>query len=203
LGALERIQKRQQQLSDFLDGAVHCKHVESLQIGAQNITKHAFPDGNWPYDLPPWPAMRIHSSQIHIMHGRWIDALMHGVRGYLSLERSTGDVWVRKLSHFLQILARGIEQFSDMPDKSPSFPTRDELWDVLYGYLHELTLIANKIFGVKAKYAQAIQAWYDACMESAGTSLPGTRAFAQRFDTAQAKLLRWVGMDHSRGIALS
>ncbi|KAJ4314424.1 hypothetical protein N0V94_006473 [Neodidymelliopsis sp. IMI 364377] len=196
----KQVKQSQQQLVELVNEAVRLQNVDSLEINALNIAKHAFPGGHWPDDLQPWPTMRIRSAQTLKARGRSIDALKQGIKGYLSLERRTGDIWIRNLFDLLQLLSSVLAK---SPRETPMIPTEAQLWDILHGYLHELSLGATKIFGVKAGYTQAIQAWYLECIRSAGAPQPGTRAFAQRFKEAQSKLLLWVGVDESRGIAVA
>jgi SET and MYND domain-containing protein len=203
-GMIEQITQSQQQLVKLVNEAVHLEDVDSLEIDALKIAKYAFPGGHWPDDLHPWPTMRIQFAQILRACGRLMDALMQSVRGYLSLERRTGDIWIRHLSDLLQIILSVLVQSNwDTLCKNPVFPTEAQLSDILHGYLHELALGATKVFGVRAGYTQAIQAWYLECIESAGAPQPKTRAFAQRFKEAQSKLLLWAGVDENKGIVLA
>jgi hypothetical protein len=203
-GKIEKIKQSQQQLIEYINNLISISNVKSFEIDAQNIAKHAFPGGDWPDGLEPWPTMHIRFAEIFRAHDRWVDALMQSVRGYLSLERRIGDKWVTHLFRFLQIISTVLTlPKRDTPCGKPSFPTEAQMWDILYGYLHELTACATKIFGARAKYTQAIQAWYSEFMMSADAPHPGTRAFARRFKKAQSKLLLWAGVDESRGIALA
>ncbi|KAH6614323.1 hypothetical protein C7974DRAFT_74191 [Boeremia exigua] len=202
-GMIEQIQQSQQQLIDLTNEAVHLNDISSLEIEAQDIAKHVFPGGHWPRDLQPWPAMRILFAQELRARGRLMEAMKQGIIGYLFFEPRTGDTWIRHLLDLTQFISRVLVG-SDWktPRGGPGFLTESQLWDVLHGYLHELSLCAIKTFGARSEYAQAIQAWYSDCMKCADAPLPGTRAFAQKFETTQSRLLLWAGVDEGRGIAL-
>ena len=204
-GMIEQIKQSQQQLIELTNEAVRLEDFDSFEIDAQNIAKHAFPGGDWPDDLQPWPTLRIRLAQSLLRaRGRSMDALMQGVRGHLSLERRTGDIWIRHLFDLLQIVSSVLVlSKSDTPCENPICPTEAQLWDILHGYLHELALGATKMFGAKAEYTQAIQTWYSDCIKRADAPHPGTRAFARRFKRAQSNLLLWAGVDENRGIALA
>jgi hypothetical protein len=197
---IEQIKQAQQQLGDLIQ-TIRFEDIDNFGAQAQNIAKHAFNDGNWPEDLPPWPLVRIQSSEIHIIRGRLIEALKQGVRGYLSLDRRIGDVWLRRLFNFLQSLLRILAFNASCED--PLFPAEPQLVDIFHAYLYELTRGTNEVFGVQIKYAHTIQAWYSDFMQNVGPPLPGTRVFARRFKTAQSKLLLWAGLDEDKGITLS
>jgi hypothetical protein len=203
-GMIEQIEQSQQQLIELTNEAVRLGDVDSFEIDAQNIAKHAFPGGDWPDDLEPWPTMRIRFAQILRARGRLTDALIQGVRGYLSLERRTGAKWIRHLLALLQIFSSILVLSKwNTPCEDPVCPTEAQLWDILHGYLHELALGAIKMFGARAEYTQAIQTWYSDCIRGADAPHPGTRAFARRFKRAQSKLLLWAGIDENRGIVLA
>lgn len=203
-GMIEQIKQTQQQLIELTNEAVRLKDVDGFEIDAQNIAKRAFPNGDWPDDLQPWPILRIRLAQILMERGRSMDALMQGVRGYLTLERRTGDIWIRQLFDLLQIVSSVLVPSKwNTPCRDPACPTETQLWDILYGYLHELALGAIKIFGARAKYTQAVQTWYSDCIRCSDAPHPGTRAFARRFKRAQSNLLLWAGVDENRGIVLA
>lgn len=197
---IEQIKQSQLQLLALLITA-RLKDHKSLEIEAQDIAQKAFPGGHWPYNLSPWPEIHIHLAALLVKRKRWIDALMHGVKGYMFLERRTGKTWVWHLFDLLQILMRVLH--SDNSRENSTFPTGLELLAVFFGYLHELSLAAIKVFGTRVKYSQAIKAWYSDSMKSAGTIVPGTRLFAQRFEAGQSRLLLWAGVDEKSGIALT
>lgn len=58
-GMIEQIKQTQQQLIELTNEAVCLKDMDSFEIDAQNIAKRAFPNGDWPDDLQPWPTLRI------------------------------------------------------------------------------------------------------------------------------------------------
>ena len=87
------------------------------------------------------------------MRGRLVDALLQGLIGYLSLERRIGDVWVRRLYDFLQILSKVLG--SKTCSESPIFPTEAQLETVFHGYLYELACGASNMFGAQAEYTRA------------------------------------------------
>lgn len=183
---------------------VRPEEVETLETDAQNIAKTAFPSGSWPEDLQPWPAMRINASKMLRARGCFMDALMQGFRGHLALEMRTGDTWIRHLFDLVQLFSCVLMNFpSIMPSQNSVFPTEAQLWDIFYGYIHELACGAREMFGAQTDYVRAIQAWYSDNMQSASPPPPGTRAFARRFRTAQSKLLTWAGIDENKGITLT
>lgn len=202
-GLIEQIKQCQEQLRKYLS-TVLPEDADNVEQVARNIAKDVFPNGNWPEDLYPWPMMRIQTARLLMVRGRPKDALVHGVKGYMSSERRTGDFWVRHLLDFVDILSASSGQFGpNMSCEDPAFPTEAQLQDVLLGYLYEANLATTRTFGSQIKYSQAVQASYSNCAEFARTPLPGTRAFARRFKTAQSKLLLWAGVDEGRGITLS
>jgi hypothetical protein len=144
--------------------------------------------------------MHIRLAALLMKRERWIDVLMHGVRGYMFLERRTGENWVWHLFNLLQIPLSALK--SDRPREASTFPTGEQLLAVFHGYLHEFSFAAIKVFGTRAKYSQAVQAWYSDSMKSAGTIVPGTHVFAQRFETGQSRMLLWAGVDEKKGFTL-
>ena len=200
---IEQISQTQPQLIELINDEDR-HNINTFEADAQNIAKHAFPSGVWPSDLYPWPLLRLRFAELLKGRGRLVDAMIQGIRGCLLLERRRGQAWVRNLFDILQLLARVLmlpEQ--DSPCRKPGSPTETQLWDILYGYLHELSLDTVKIFGPGAGYTQAIQAWYSDCMSSIDAPKPGTRAFARRFKRAQSKFLLWAGVDENKGIDLT
>jgi hypothetical protein len=105
-GMIKQIKQSQEQLIVLTNEAVRLKDVDSFEIAARNVAKHAFPSGDWPEDLEPWPTMRIQFAQILVAQGQWMDGLMQGVKGYLSLDRRTGNIWIQHLFDLLQIFSR-------------------------------------------------------------------------------------------------
>jgi hypothetical protein len=203
-GMIDQIKRSQQQLIELINQAVRSEDIDGFEIDAQNIAKQAFPRGDWPHDLQPWPVTRIQFARVLMAHGRFVDGLKQGVRGYLSLQRRITHIWFPNLFDLVQILARVVALSKwDTPSGGPICPTEAQLWDILHGYLHVLVLSAIKIFGARTGYTQAIQTWYSDCMSHVDPPYPGTRTFAQRFKKAQSKLLLWAGVHENRGIALA
>jgi hypothetical protein len=156
-GMIGQIKHSQQQLLELTNTAL-LKDNDGLETDAQNIAQQAFPCGHWPDDLSPWPTMRINLEVMLLKRGRLLDALMHGVRGFMFLSRRSGEGWVAHLFIFLQIISDVLMQFDwDKPCENPAFLTEMQLQDVFCGYLYELSLAANKVFGNRAGYAQAVQ----------------------------------------------
>jgi hypothetical protein len=148
--------------------------------------------------------MRLKLAMMLLKRGSLLDALMHHVRGFMFLSRRSGESWVGHLDFFVQTISAVLMQFDwEKPCENPAFLIRTQLQDVLCGYLYELSLAANQVFGTRAGYAQAIQIWYSNCIDSAGTAVPGTHAFAERFCLAQSRLLLWAGVDEKRGITIT
>jgi hypothetical protein len=202
-GLFEQIKQCQEQLVNY-SKALSPEDADNVLQNARNIAKGAFPDSHWPEDLPPWPGMRNLTANLLILRGRPKAALLQGVKGYMLLEPRTGDVWVRNFLNFVLILLANVMQSgANIPCDDPAFPTDTQLRDILLGCLYELNLAAKRAFGSQAGYSQAVQVLYSNHMESAGTPLPGTSAFAQRFMSAQSKLLLWAGVDEDKGITLS
>ena len=200
---IEQIKQCQQQLVRHI-GKAEPEDADNLEQDARNIAKGAFPNGNWPEDLHPWPFMHIQTARLLMVCGRPKDALVHGVKGYMSIEPRTGDFWVRHLFDFVEVLSANAEQFqSNISREDSAFLTEAQFQDVLLGFSYEANLATNKVFGPHLKYSQAVQVTYSNHTKSAGTPLPGTSAFAQRFRSAQSKLLLWAGVNENKGITLS
>jgi hypothetical protein len=51
---IERIHQSQKQLSEVTETAL-LKDYDGLETNAQNTAQQAFPGGNWPDNLSPWP----------------------------------------------------------------------------------------------------------------------------------------------------
>lgn len=202
-GKIELIEQSQEQLVKHIQ-AVTPDNIDSFETEAENIAKKAFPSGDWPHDLGPWPSLRIQLARMLKVRGRFVEALMQGVRGVLSLEQRTGDVWTRHLFDLLQIISKVLTlPKQDTSYGEAGFPAESQLWDILYGYLQEVARSANKMFGADARYTKAIQDWYSHWVRFDNTRKPGTRAFAQRFKRAQSRLLLWAGIDENRGVVLT
>jgi hypothetical protein len=104
----------------------------------------------------------------------------------------------------VQVLSYLLTPFEQ--DTTSGFPREDQLWIVLYGYLHEAVRAATKTFGSYATYTKAIEGWYFNCLAAAdiaGLPKPETRAFSRQFKRAQKDLLLWAGIGEERGIVLT
>lgn len=163
---IKEIEQGQEQLIALSNKAVNLNNIDNFETDAQDIAKQVFAGGDWPDDLQPWPMMCIRYSDILRAHGRLVGALKQGVRGYFLLARRTGDTWIQHLFGFIQMLSNILAPSEkEVPFGKQGFPTEAQLWDMLYGYLHELALGAMKMFGAGAGYSRAIQAWYSEYME--------------------------------------
>ena len=203
LGLIEQIKQCQEQFVKY-QRIICPEDADNVEQVARNIAKDVFPNGNWPEDLYPWPMMRIQTARLLMVRGRPRDALVHGVKGYMSSERRTGGFWVPHFLDLVDILSASSGQFgSKFSSEDAAFPTELQWQDVLLGYLYEVNFATTRTFGSQIKYSQAVQVNYSNFAESAGTPLPGTRAFARRFKTAQSKLLLWAGVHKDKGITLS
>jgi hypothetical protein len=202
-GMIGQIRQSQQQLWELTNTALPTDN-DGLETDAKHIAQQAFPGGHWPDDLSPWPTMHLNLAVMLLNRGRLLDALMHGVRGFMFLSRRSGEGWVGHLFIFAQITSEVLIQFDwEEPCENLAFLTRTQLQDVFCGYLYELSLAANQVFGSRAGFAQAVQNWYLNYMKFAGIMVPGIHVFAERFDFAQSRLLLWAGVDEKKGITIT
>jgi len=94
--------------------------VEKIEADAQNLAKEAFPDGNWPDDLEPIPSLLTVFARILKAQARYIEAMKHGTKGYMSVERRLGPQWIRRLFELLQVFAHVLR----LPSQSTVFQDR-------------------------------------------------------------------------------
>jgi hypothetical protein len=203
-GEIRTIEQSQQQLIQLINSSDPINSADNFENDVQNIVKLAFPAGDWPDDLAPWPSTRIAFAFVLRAYDRLVDSLKQGVRGYLSLERRTGAVWIHHLFNMLQIFT-GVATLSgrDAPWGKSGFPVESRFWDVIHGYLHLLRLGAIKTFGADAPYTKAVELWYQECMRDLKLPGPETGAFFKRFKRAQSQLLLWAGVAENKGISLT
>jgi SET and MYND domain-containing protein len=175
------------------------RDAEIFYSKVKAVTDQAFPNGEWPQALQPLPLVNISIADMFRLQGNYLEALRYGLRGSLLCRRS-GSKWVHYFFDLVQRLARLVLQ----PNfKDNRFVTSKEIWDIYHGYLRELTITVNMVFGANTSWSKAVKRWWDEVLESAGTPRPGTAAFAKRFKAAQAKLLVWAEVTHGKGIELS
>ncbi|KAF2023778.1 SET domain-containing protein [Setomelanomma holmii] len=198
---IKQVAQSQQQLLQITNEAVKERNVDIFESQASTITTAAFPDGQWPEDLAPWPSSRIRLASIHQAHGRRIEALKYALKGQLLLEHRSGDRWTRRLFSLVQYFRDFLMHQTICRDTD--FPTEAQMKDVMYGYLHVLKTYAGKTFGEKTRYAQSILWYYDDYVNGGSAPERINRAFARRFNQAQAKLLVWAGVEQNRAIALT
>lgn len=113
------------------------------------------------------------------------------------MRKRIGDLWVHSLFDTVQILALLAVIF-----KGDSMFSKDGCWIVLHGYLRELKRAATHSYGSNCTYTQSIARWYSKAVEFAGPPRPGSRGLGLS-TISQQKLLRWVGMEESRGVDIS
>jgi len=198
---IKKIDQCQQQLIDLVNETNEQSDLNIFDTKVRDITKLAFPNGEWPKHLEPWPSLQLRLSSIHRARGDLLTGLRHGLRGYLTMERRTGDKWVRHAFDLVQIIASALGLTEHWG--RPGLPTEAQMWDILYDYLHETALDARKVFGHDAGYTRAIQAWYDDCVRDGDAPERADRDFARRFERAQKELLGWAGVSEDRGITLT
>jgi hypothetical protein len=200
-GRIKQVEQSQQQLLQVINEAVEEKTVESFESKALAITTVAFPNGHWPKDLAPWPSSRISLASIHQAHGRQLEALKYALNGQLLLEHRSGLKWVLHLYNLVQHFSHFLMHPTICPDKE--FPSKGQIWDLMYGYLYRLRTCARETLGEETGYAQAIAFWYNDCVENGGAPELINRSFTRRFKQAQVKLLIWAGVEQERAIVLS
>jgi hypothetical protein len=179
-------------------------NVDDLENQMRDTTTQAFPQGAWPDDLGPLPLLRVEIATMLRAQGNLTKALKQGLKGFLLLERRTGDTWVRSSFKLLQVLSHLLTAFEQ--DIASEFLREDQLWVILCGYLHEAVRAATKTSGSHATYTKAIEGWYLDCLGAADTTglpKPETRAFSRQFKRAQKDLLTWAGIGEERGIVLT
>jgi hypothetical protein len=94
---VNQVQKTQQQLIQLVNSVNVLSNVDNLEHQIREMTTQALPQGAWPDDLEPLPVLRAEIATMLRAQGNLTEALKQGLKGFLLLERRTGDTWVRSL----------------------------------------------------------------------------------------------------------
>lgn len=208
-GWIQKLDNSQQRLLRLLNHAVaqHNQpgmHIElaNLEADAEKIIREPFPNGVWPDDMQPLPSLYGTFARICKDNNDVAGAMRCSLKASLTLRERTGDIWVHALFDTVQIVTLLCLPEQHAIFKGNSLFSKDDCWNVLYGYLGELKRATTRTFGSNSTYTKSIAIWYSEAVLFAGQPCPGTRRFRAVFNISQNKLLRWVGIEKSKGIAI-
>jgi SET and MYND domain-containing protein len=210
-GGVDLVQLRSAQ-ERLLDLANHARHqynttgvfpeLADLDVDARTIIRDTFVNGAWPAGMSPMPLVLSTFAQICKDKGDSPGQLRYSLEATLSLRERIGSAWVHMLFDTVQSLAFFIQSNAyDIPGEDAGL-SEDVCWNVLHGYLGMLKRAATHIYGSDSAYTQSISNWYLRAVGSAQSPLPGTRRFVRVLERSQAKMLRWAGIEDSRGVSL-
>ncbi|CAJ2501917.1 Uu.00g047700.m01.CDS01 [Anthostomella pinea] len=206
--SLEEIRKKQDELFTLMNNVVveASASLGSVDVGSQltaarSLADAAFQEGQWPDDLEPMPSLLKTLGRIWQAQGQPLEGIKSSLRGSGNATYRLGPRWCDDLFELIQVFTRVVVLQTDSPAfEDMTFPRSAELWDLFHGYLHELCLLAESVYGLDTCYARAIRSWHDNTLEFAEDPLPGTPEFQRRFRASHAKLLTWAGVDSGRWI---
>lgn len=205
---LRKLENAQQRLLELVNNAIgHFNqtgtHMElaNLEADAEKIICEPFPHGVWPDGMPPLASVHGTFAQICRNNNDIAGALRYSLKASLTLPKRVGEIWVHSLFNTLQIISLVVV----LPEQHPIFKEnnlflKDDCWNILHGYLHELKLAATYAFGSDSIYTRAIADWYSKAMFSLSPPHPRTRRFRAVYGISEKKLLRWAGIEESRGV---
>ncbi|KAJ9137517.1 Histone-lysine N-methyltransferase SMYD3 [Pleurostoma richardsiae] len=169
--------------------------VYKFEKVVQAVAQRVFPEGEWPDHLAPMPHVlknlsHLYEGSSHVSHLRYL------VRGTLYRRTQAGPAWVHDMLFLVISLIRTSQHPDDLAIWAVSaFPTRSELRTIARGYLVRLCLDARMAFGFDTKYVKALYVFAGKMLEYKGDPAIATAAFERSFNTGQARLRGWVGMD--------
>lgn len=197
----------------LLDLANHARHqynttgvfpeLADLDVDARTIIRDTFVNGAWPAGMSPMPLVLSTFAQICKDKGDSPGGLRYSLEATLSLRERIGSVWVHMLFDTVQSLVFFIQSNAYDIHGEDTNLSQDVCWNVLHGYLGMLKRAATHVYGADSAYTQSISNWYSRAIGSAQPPLPGTRRFVLVYERSQAKMLRWAGIEDSRGVSLS
>ncbi|KAJ5280580.1 hypothetical protein N7478_005952 [Penicillium angulare] len=205
---LVKLENAQQRLLELANSAVgHYNqtgiHMElgKLEEDAKNIICEPFPNGVWPNGMPPLASVHRTFAKICKSNNNVPGALRYSFKDSLTQQDRVGGLWVHSLFDIIQIISLTVI----LPDQHLIFKennlfSKDDCWNVLHGYLGELKRAATLTFGSDSIYTRSIADWYSKAMLSVDPPRPGTRSFKAVYGLSQKKLLKWAGIEESRGI---
>lgn len=204
---VQKLDNAQQRLLDLANNAIdHSNrkgmHMElaKLEADAEKIIREPFANGVWPDGMPPLTSVNRCFAQICKDNNDVAGALRYSLKASLTLRERRGEFWVHSLFDTVQIISLLVS----LPEQHAIFNgdslfLKGDCWNVLHGYLGELKRAATHAFGSNSTYTKSITNWYAEAVCCADPPRPGTRRFRAVYDISQKKLLRWAGIEESKG----
>ncbi|KAL5364486.1 hypothetical protein BJX96DRAFT_135820 [Aspergillus floccosus] len=211
-GGLDLMQLRsaQERLLDLANHAGHpynstdvYQELSALEADVRAIIRDAFVSGVWPPGMSPMPLVLKTFSQICKAKGDSAGALRYSLEATLSLRDRKGSLWAHMLFDAVQNLSFLIQSNAYDISGEDGGLSEDVCWNVLHAYLGELKQAATQVYGPDSAYTQSIVDWYSRAVNAAQPPRPGTRRFVRVYNASQATMLRWAGIEESRGISIS
>ncbi|KGO76927.1 hypothetical protein PITC_004610 [Penicillium italicum] len=178
-------------------------HMElgKLEADAKKIISEPFPHGMWPDGMPPLASVHGIFARICTNNNDIAGALRYSLKASLALRERVGESWVHSLFDTIQITSLVVS----LPEQHLIFKennlfSKDDCWNILHGYLRELKLAATYAFGSDSTYTRAIADWYSKAMFSLSPPHPGSPGFSAVYGISEKRLLRWAGIEASRGV---
>jgi hypothetical protein len=199
--AISAFKQHQHRLIDIIDKT---NADTDLDVFKTDFLPFPFLNGHWPNDVAPFPQAHIRLSQLYHVRGDHMASLKHGIQGYLSLERRTGDKWVRHAFEYVHTISRALGLVTEgSPWGKNGLPTELQMWILKYVYMYNLAISAREALGADSGYARAIQAWYDGCVKDECAPREMSFHYVPEAERAQKMLLAWAGLSEDRGIGLT
>ena len=205
---LKKLENAQRRLLNLCNDAIDHrnqtgmhKELAKLEADTQKIICEPFANGVWPDGMPPMASLYGTFARICKDTNDVAGALRYSLKALLTLQERAGEFWVHSLFDTVQIISLLVI----LPDqhlifKENSSFSKGDCWNVLHGYLGELKRAATQVFESDSTYTRSIANWYSEAVSSAGPPHPETRRFTAVYGISQKKLLKWAGVEESRGV---
>ncbi|ELR05438.1 hypothetical protein GMDG_01733 [Pseudogymnoascus destructans 20631-21] len=173
--------------------------IDQVETILAVLTRAIFPTRPWPDTLLPMSSMKFCFARLYSSSNNHRQAAIHALQGCLATTNRSGPEWVDFLHTFLRYFAAFIVAPSAAED---DIPDPHKLQYFFNGLLKELLIQGSKVYGMDARYTIALVLWYADVLNTMEPPLPGEEGFADIFGSAQASVLRWVGVDEGMGVDL-
>ncbi|KAG9236523.1 hypothetical protein BJ875DRAFT_222196 [Amylocarpus encephaloides] len=176
--------------------------IDNPEAQIENLTMTVFPNGDWPDDLAPLPALRTKCALLYSKQGEQQKALRLILKSCTTLGRGDGTEYLAALLIVLKCLAPFMYAGTRPKDLPKDFPILKEVKDVYTGYSYTSVRFATKLFGDDNRYARALGGQHMDHLSANGSPRVHSGSFQKKFRLAQGKLLAWAGIEDFKKMVL-
>ena len=179
------------------------KELSALENAAIELSRKTFSNGIWPEGLEPLPSILMMAADTYLQKDLLQEAIKLALNATLSVHRREDFDWPIRMLGVIQMLNVVLKSSVVLAQLNINANiSKQDLADLVNGYLGELESKARHIFGLDNSYVKAIQRWLRNERKRAGKPKPGTEAFAEHFEASQSKILKWAGVPEKNAIVL-